>query len=178
MVFGFVGAVVCNFAMCSKHILRVDDTFDVFACHGIGGIVGNILTGIFAQKSVAAVDGQEIEGGWLDGNWIQVAWQAIDTVAGFGWSFVMTALILFVLNKIPGLHIRASPEEEQEGLDKAELGFNMYEYIEELKGQATLSATVPSFISINPLSENGHSKTKNNKMENKESTGIETTEHL
>lgn len=166
--------------MCSKHILRVDDTFDVFSCHGIGGIVGNILTGIFAQKSVAAVDGQEIDGGWLDGNWIQVGWQAIDTVAGFGWSFVMTALILFVINKIPGLHIRASPEEEQEGLDKAELGFNMYEHIEEVKGQNALSATVPSFISINPLSENGHAKAKNNKADkNKEvSSEIETTEHL
>lgn len=161
--------------MCTKHILRVDDSFDVFSCHGIGGIVGNILTGIFAQKSVAAVDGQEIDGGWLDGNWMQVVWQLVDTVAGLVWSFVVTALILFVINKIPGLHLRASPEDEEEGLDKTELGENMYEHIEEIRGQASLTATVPSFISINPLSENGHGKGKNNKVACQE---IETTEHL
>ncbi|ODM94307.1 Ammonium transporter 1 [Orchesella cincta] len=178
LVFGIVGALVCNYAQCSKKFLHADDTFDVFSCHGIGGIVGNILTGVFAQKAVAAVDGQEIDGGWLDGNWAQVGWQLIDTVAGFGWSFVMTALIIFVIDKIPGLHFRASPEEEQEGLDKTELGFSMYDHIEELR-VTNISATVPSFISINPLSENGHAKGNGkNKVDNKEVTGIETTEHL
>lgn len=58
--------------MSSKKILHVDDAFDVFACHGIGGIVGNLLTGVFAQRAVAAVDGQHIDGGWLDGHWAQI----------------------------------------------------------------------------------------------------------
>lgn len=65
LAFGFFGALCCNFAMSIKKLLRVDDAYDVFACHCVGGIVGNILTGVFAQRAVAAVDGQHIHGGWL-----------------------------------------------------------------------------------------------------------------
>lgn len=106
-----------------KHLLNFDDALDVFAVHGIGGIVGNILTGIFAQKKYA----NEIEGGWLDKNWIQVVYQLIDTVTGLIWSFVVTFLILWVMNKIPGLSLRVDIEVERAGLDQGELGFNISE---------------------------------------------------
>lgn len=82
LVFGFVGSIVCNFCMNIKTYLKVDDSFDVFCVHGIGGVIGNLLTAIFAQKSVAGVDGTEIEGGWLDGNWKQMWIQVVDTAAG------------------------------------------------------------------------------------------------
>ncbi|KAF9579211.1 hypothetical protein BGW38_004619, partial [Lunasporangiospora selenospora] len=89
------------------HHLKYDDAFDVFAVHGVGGIIGNILTGIFAQSWVAALDGTtEIKGGWLDRNWIQVAYQLADSAAGLAWSFTVTFLILFIMNKIPGLALR------------------------------------------------------------------------
>lgn len=45
IVFGFLGAVSCNIALNLKHWLNYDDALDVFAVHGVGGIVGNILTG-------------------------------------------------------------------------------------------------------------------------------------
>lgn len=106
-----------------KHILNFDDALDVFAVHGIGGIVGNILTGIFAQKKYA----NEIDGGWLDKNWMQVVYQLIDTIAGLIWSFVVTFLILWVMNKIPGLSLRVDIEIERAGLDQGELGFNITE---------------------------------------------------
>lgn len=106
-----------------KHILNFDDALDVFAVHGIGGIVGNILTGIFAQKKYA----HEIEGGWLDKNWMQIVYQLIDTVAGLIWSFVVTFLILWIMNKIPGLSLRVDIEIERAGLDQGELGFNISE---------------------------------------------------
>lgn len=106
-----------------KHLLNFDDALDVFAVHGIGGIVGNILTGIFAQKKYA----KEIEGGWLDSNWIQIVYQLIDTVAGLIWSFVVTFLILWIMNKIPGLSLRVDIEIERAGLDQGELGFNISE---------------------------------------------------
>lgn len=106
-----------------KHILNFDDALDVFAVHGIGGVVGNILTGIFAQRKYA----NEIEGGWLDENWIQVVYQLVDTVAGLIWSFVVTFLILWVMNKIPGLSLRVDIEMERAGLDQGELGFNISE---------------------------------------------------
>lgn len=106
-----------------KHLLNFDDALDVFAVHGIGGIVGNILTGIFAQKKYA----NEIEGGWLDKNWMQVVYQLIDTVAGLIWSFIVTFVILWVMNKIPGLSLRVDIEIERAGLDQGELGFNISE---------------------------------------------------
>ena len=63
----------------------------IFASHAIGGIVGNILTALFAQASVAFYDGFTIiPGGWLDRHWIQLPWHLADSAAGLCYSFVMT----------------------------------------------------------------------------------------
>lgn len=148
IAFGFVGALVCNLSMSFKHLLKIDDAFDVFVIHGLGGIAGNLLTGILAQKSVAAVDGQIIEGGWLDGNWKQIGTQALDTVAGGAWSFFMTAIILFIIDKIPGLSLRVDKEIEQLGLDKTELGFSMYEHVKEALGTTCVLPNSESTLTI------------------------------
>lgn len=165
-----------------KSVLRVDDTFDVFCVHGIGGIVGNILTGVFAQKSIAAVDGSEIKGGWLDGNWIQVPIQLLDTLAGMVWSFCVTALILFVINKIPGLHLRADREDEKEGLDFAELGITMYEHIEDIKSAvAPTLSTLTQFTGPDNGDKNNGEVKKERRLSNKnkeQQQETETTENL
>lgn len=63
----------------------------IFATHGVGGIVGNLLTGLFAQSRIATLDGSApIDGGWLDKHYIQLAYQLADTVAGVSYSFVVT----------------------------------------------------------------------------------------
>lgn len=63
----------------------------IFASHAIGGVVGNILTGIFAQASVAGFDGKTtIPGGWLDHHWPQVGFQLANSVAGMSYSFVVS----------------------------------------------------------------------------------------
>ncbi|KAK3822813.1 MAG: ammonium transporter 2 [Benniella sp.] len=129
---GFLGSCACNLAVLLKHRLKYDDAFDVFAVHGVGGIVGNILTGIFAQKWVAALDGVTvIAGGWLDGNWIQVPYQIADSAAGLAWSFGVTFLILVIMNKIPGLALRVGADHEHRGLDLAELGEMAYGHLDE-----------------------------------------------
>ncbi|KAG0259432.1 hypothetical protein BG011_002644 [Mortierella polycephala] len=129
---GFLGACACNMAVRLKHSLKYDDAFDVFAVHGIGGIVGNILTGVFAQSWVAALDGVTvIDGGWLDKNWIQVVYQLADSAAGLAWSFGVTYLILVIMNKVPGLSLRAKAANEHRGLDLAELGEMAYGHLEE-----------------------------------------------
>lgn len=64
----------------------------------------------------------EIDGGWLNRNWIQLAKQLADSVAGFAYSFGGTCLILFIMNLIPGLRLRASEEAEVLGMDDAEIG--------------------------------------------------------
>ncbi|CAG8631416.1 7398_t:CDS:2 [Gigaspora margarita] len=130
---GIIGAFFCNIAVHLKHIFDFDDALDVFAVHGVGGVVGNILTGIFAQKSIAALDGVTvIAGGWLDGNFIQLGYQLADSAAGMAYSFIMTYIILFIMDKIPGLSLRADPESEAIGIDESELGELAYYHIDKI----------------------------------------------
>lgn len=113
----FIGAftaIVSNLAVYWKSKTKLDDTLDVFPCHGVGGIVGMLLTGIFATKTVnaAGVDG------WLYGNpdffFIQV--KALAIVITF--SFVGSYLIFKFINLIQP--IRVSSEDEEEGLDASQ----------------------------------------------------------
>ncbi|ROT34500.1 ammonium transporter 1 [Sodiomyces alkalinus F11] len=130
-VFGIVGGVAGNFATKLKFLVGIDEALDVFAVHGVGGIVGNLLAGIFAASWEANLDGgSEIDGGWIEGHFVQLGYQLAGTVAGVAWSFVMTCLILFVLNLIPGLSLRVSPEEEELGLDDVQCGEFAYDYVE------------------------------------------------
>lgn len=67
----------------------------IFATHAIGGVVGNIFTGFFAQKSIAAFDGiTDIKGGWMDHHWAQVGFQLANSMAGISYSFVVTVRFL------------------------------------------------------------------------------------
>jgi len=131
VLYGVMAGTVCNFATQLKFLFHYDDCLDIFASHAIGGIVGNVLTAFFAQKSVAAFDGfTVIPGGWLDHHYIQLGYQVADSVAGFSYSFVVTTLILWVMHFIPGLRIRLDNEEaEIIGIDDAEMGEFAYDYV-------------------------------------------------
>ncbi|KAL1890941.1 ammonium transporter Amt1 [Sporothrix stenoceras] len=131
VIFGVVGAIVCNFATKLKFYLGIDDGLDIFAEHAVGGMAGNILTAFFAADYIAHLDGfTEIPGGWLNHNWIQLGYQLADCVSGFSYSFVMTCIILFLMNLVPGLSLRVTAEEEEMGLDDAQLGEFAYDYVE------------------------------------------------
>lgn len=91
---GFVTAAVCNLSTRIKFLLRIDDALDVFATHGIGGMVGCLMTGLFAQASVAGLDGTEIPGGWLDHHYIQLAYQVRLTLICV-WNLLLTDYLLF-----------------------------------------------------------------------------------
>ncbi|KAL0958506.1 hypothetical protein HGRIS_000648 [Hohenbuehelia grisea] len=129
VLFGVMGGTLCNFATQLKFLLGYDDALDIFASHGVGGMVGNILTALFAQASVAAFDGTEIPGGWIDHNYIQLGYQLADSVAGFAYSFVMTTIILWIMHFIPGLRLRSSEEAEILGIDDADMGEFAYDYV-------------------------------------------------
>ncbi|KAJ8592596.1 ammonium transporter [Rhizopogon salebrosus TDB-379] len=130
VLFGFMAGTVCNFATQLKFIFKYDDTLDIFASHAIGGIVGNILTGLFAQASVAGADGiTTIPGGWLDHNYRQLGIQLADSVSGLAYSFVMTTIILWIMHYIPGLRLRCDEETEILGVDDAEMGEFAYDYV-------------------------------------------------
>ncbi|CAG8575798.1 1823_t:CDS:2 [Ambispora leptoticha] len=135
VAFGVIGGIACNIAVKLKHWLDYDDALDVFAVHGVGGIVGNILTGIFAQNSILVLDGTPAapDGlGWLDGHWIQIGYQLADSVAGASYSFVVTLVILYIMDKIPYCSLRADQEAEEKGLDEAELGELAYYHVDRL----------------------------------------------
>jgi Amt family ammonium transporter len=131
IIFGVVGAIVCNFATKIKYLIHVDDALDIFAVHGVGGIAGNLMTALFAADYIAALDGATvIPGGWLNHHYIQLAYQLADSVAGFSYSFGGTCLILFLMNLVPGLSLRATEDEEVNGMDDAQLGEFAYDYVE------------------------------------------------
>ena len=97
----------------------LDDSLDVFAAHGLGGIVGALLTGVFAQRAWhAPVDGL-IRGGVR-----QVGIQAVAVVAVFGYSLLMTAVLLKALASVTGL--RPTGNEEGVGMDVAQHGEEAY----------------------------------------------------
>lgn len=83
------------------------------------------------SKSIAALDGGEYDPiGWVDSHWVQLGYQIAGTLACFAWSFVLTCLLLFILNLIPGLSLRVAPEEEELGTDDGQLGEFAYDYVE------------------------------------------------
>lgn len=121
--FGLCGAGFANYGTKLKFLLRIDDALDIFAVHAVGGFVGNVLTAIFSADYIAHLDGVTvIPGGWLNHHWVQLAYQLADSVSGGVYSFAMTTLILFVMNLIPGLHLRTTEEAEILGIDDAEIG--------------------------------------------------------
>ncbi|KAB5551205.1 ammonium transporter [Coniochaeta sp. 2T2.1] len=131
VVYGILGAGFANYGTKLKFLLRIDDALDIFAVHGIGGLVGNICTAFFAADYIAHLDNvQVIKGGWLNHNWIQLGYQLADSFTGGAYSFFGTTLILFVLNLIPGMHLRATEEAEILGIDDAEIGEFAYDYVE------------------------------------------------
>jgi len=130
VLFGFLAGTVCHFATQLKFALGYDDTLDIFATHAIGGVLGNLLTGLFAQASIAAYDGfTEIPGGWLDKNYIQLAWQLADSVTGVSYSFVMTTVILWIMHFIPFMRLRADENSELIGIDETQMGEYAYDYV-------------------------------------------------
>ena len=111
---GFVAAVISNFAVHLKSKSTLDDTLDVFPCHGLGGIVGMIMTGIFATKSVNPGGNDGLFYGKSDFFFAQLKGLELVVVYSFTVSFLIFKFINFI---VP---IRVSEEEEEIGLDASQ----------------------------------------------------------
>ena len=113
IVIGLAAGLVCYWASTVlKHKLGYDDSLDVFGIHGVGGIVGALLTGVFATRFVT---GGEDAVGWVDGNFAQILPQIYGIAATIVWTGVLTAVILVIVKAITGL--RVSEEIERGSLD-------------------------------------------------------------
>lgn len=135
VIYGICAGVGCNFATQLKYWIQADDALDIFAVHGIGGVIGNLCTGLFAANYIAHLDGTTvIPGGWVNKHWVQLAIQLADSVTGMTWSFVLTSLILLAISAIgkvyPAMRLRATAEEEELGIDDVEIGEFAYDYVE------------------------------------------------
>jgi len=116
---GGIAAIPSYFALIIRTKTSLDDSLDVVAAHGVGGTVGALLTGVFAQKALNGV-----ADGVLFGNPAQLGIQAVAVAA----ALVYSGLMSFVLLKLIGLVIplRAESREETEGLDLTQHGEEAY----------------------------------------------------
>ena len=119
---GLITPVVCFYMVAViKPKLGYDDTLDAFGVHGIGGIVGSILTGVFATQAISGEGGPQ---GALYGDWHQLWIQIAATVVSIVFSAVMTFILFQVVDRTVG--IRVEKRVEEEGLDIYEHGESAY----------------------------------------------------
>ena len=117
---GFGAGVLCYAAVLLRPKLGIDDSLDVFAVHGIGGIWGALATGIFTVEAFAGVPGL------VNGSGEQLGIQFVGVLATLVYSFVASLIILKVLDLIPGLGLRVSERDESIGLDVTAHGERAY----------------------------------------------------
>ena len=131
MLIGFTGGVVC-FWMVSvmKQKLGYDDSLDAFGVHGIGGMLGCLLTGVFATNQInnalKLANGQAAPLGWVDGNAGQIGNQLVGAAVGIGLAVCGTLVALKVTDVVTPLRMEA--RDEVTGMDLAihgEEGYNL-----------------------------------------------------
>ncbi len=120
MIIGVVGGLLCYTAVSLKPKLGYDDSLDVVGVHGVGGTWGALATGLFATVAVNSAGGN----GLFYGNPKQLGVQAIAVGATLVYSFVVTSILLKVLDMTMGLKVDA--EEESLGLDYSQHGESGY----------------------------------------------------
>ncbi len=120
LLLGAIAALPSYFAIVYRSRTRLDDSLDVFAGHGIGGMTGALLTGVFAQKAWNAAGAD----GLLAGNPAQLGVQALGVVSSLVYAGVMTFAILKVLGYVTAL--RAAPGTEGVGMDVSQHGEEAY----------------------------------------------------
>ena len=97
-----------------------------------------------------------IPGGWVNHHWAQLGYQVADSVTGFVYAFCGTCVILFIMNLIPGLSLRASEQAEVMGIDDAELGEFAVSLL--LKTIIKLLQQEPNFLFFSMITWKSHAK--------------------
>ncbi len=116
LVIGAAAGACCYGAVQLKYRLHYDDALDVVGVHMVAGVLGVVLTGIFASLAVNAAG--------VAGGWVQLGRQCVLAGAGLLYPFVMTFVILWVTDKTVGL--RVSERERAQGLDESDIGERAY----------------------------------------------------
>jgi ammonium transporter, Amt family len=138
IVIGLAAGMVCYGAVVLKDRLGYDDSLDAFGVHGVGGLLGALLTGVFASKALndAGADGA------LYGNFRQLGVQAVACLAAGVYALIVTFIVLKVIDATIGLRVTA--DDEREGLDVTMHGEEGYALSGESSGQASHREEGPS----------------------------------
>ena len=115
ILIGALSTFPCYFIIMWRSRTAFDDSLDVFGAHGLGGIVGSLLTGLFISKAW---------GSEVDGSYLQVLVQAIAVIIAIGYSAVMTYIIASLINLV--IPFRVEENAEKQGLDIAMHGEEAY----------------------------------------------------
>jgi Amt family ammonium transporter len=122
LVIGLAAGVVCFYGITIKDHLGYDDSLDAVGVHGLGGIFGALATGVLASKAINPAGAN----GLIYGNASLLGVQAISVLAAAVYAFVVTWIVLKILDKTMGL--RVQDEQEQEGLDLSQHGETGYNF--------------------------------------------------
>lgn len=116
LVIGALSGLLCYWC-CTvlKHRLKYDDSLDVFGVHGVGGIIGTLMAGVFATSWVSAAPDAPGASGLLEGNVALIKAQALGVVVTIAWAAVGTWITLRIVGVFANL--RVSADDEREGLD-------------------------------------------------------------
>jgi Amt family ammonium transporter len=115
IIMGLIAGVVCYMGVLMKAKFKYDDSLDVFGVHGIGGTTGALLTGVFATVGAT---------GLMSGNVQQFITQLIAVASAGAYAFIVTLIIVFILDKTIGL--RVEKEDEIIGLDQTQHSESAY----------------------------------------------------
>ncbi len=119
IIIGISASTVAYLAVQLKNKLGWDDALDVWGVHGMGGVTGMILLGVFASS---AINGQ---GGLIEGNFSFFAKEAVSVIVAAAYAFVFTYIMLALINKITP--VKVSQDAELEGIDIAIHGEKAYD---------------------------------------------------
>lgn len=121
VVIGLIAGALCYWASTVlKYRLRYDDSLDVFGVHGVGGILGTLMAGVFATAAVSASGVDAGVSGLIEGNVKQLGVQAVGVIVTTLWCIAGTWIVLKIADALVGL--RVSSDQEREGLDISQHG--------------------------------------------------------
>ncbi len=120
ILIGAISSAISYGCISLRNKLKIDESLDVWACHGMGGVTGAILTGVFASKTINAAGAD----GLIYGNWHLFGVQILSVVVVAAFSFVVSYGLAWVVDRIWGLSV--SEAEEQVGLDISQHGEEAY----------------------------------------------------
>jgi Amt family ammonium transporter len=119
-IIGIIAAVVCYYAVQLKNHLRWDDALDVWGVHGVGGLLGTILLGVFASKAWNPAGADGLLAGDASFLWKQIVAAVVSGI----WAFVFTYGMLWLIDRVTP--VKVDPKTQEEGLDVALHGEEAY----------------------------------------------------